>query len=469
MKKVFNILILILALFGFSPQIVKANTINFVDDDGRQINLDKPCTKIISLYSAHTENLYTLGVGDKIIGVSDTSIYPADAAFKPVYDYNSDPEKIIAVSPDLVLIRPFITRKVPNLVKTLEKAGITVVSLYPEKFDDFDDYINKLGMLTGTENIAKNKLIEFHSNLNKISALTKNISDKQKIFFESTEVNLRTITNDSMPAKAIELAGGINIAKDVKPINSGSSIASFGAENILALADEIDVYVSQVGAMNAGGSLHSITIRSGFDTIKAVQNDKVYIINEKIISSPTFRFYKGVKELARYMYPELIDNLDTLKNDNKATKTDLANIIVKYNHLPIYITASSKYYKQNHKGHIYGMFKDVNFEDESFDNIETAVMHGYIDWKKESDKQFFEPNKFVTKEELAKAIYIIYDLKDNNKNIKINDLSQCENKNIVKALVNNNILGLNNGNFEPDRILTNSEIISVFNLINQQK
>ena len=73
----------------------KTALISFTDDDGRKVQLDKPCEKIISLYSAHTENLFTLGAGDKIIGVYKTSIYPPEAALLPRFDYMYPPLGIV--------------------------------------------------------------------------------------------------------------------------------------------------------------------------------------------------------------------------------------------------------------------------------------------------------------------------------------------------------------------------------------
>jgi hypothetical protein len=103
---------------------------------------------IISLYSAHTENLYALGAGQWLIGAHSTSTYPAEAAALPRFDYNGDPEALIAAEPDLVLIRPNIARKAPDFISALEKAGVLVVSLYPDNFEAFDGYISHLAMLT---------------------------------------------------------------------------------------------------------------------------------------------------------------------------------------------------------------------------------------------------------------------------------------------------------------------------------
>lgn len=433
--------------------------ISFTDDDGRKISLDAPCSRIISLYSAHTENLYVLGAGDKLIGAHSTSTYPPEAAFLDVYDYSGDPEKVIAANPDLVLVRPFITRRSPDFISALENAGILVVSLYPESFDEFDDYINKLAMLTGTEQKAQQELAGFHDNIEAIAAQTRDIKDKQSVYFESTETNLRTITPDSMPAIAIEQAGGINVAEDAVPVEEGSSIAAFGDEKILSLAEEIDVYISQRGAMNAGGDEHSIASRPGFSSIKAVAEGRVFLINEKIISSPTFRYYKGVKEVARYMYPEVMDSLEAYMKNDKAARRDFANIVVRSRHLPIYIPSSSKYYQEEHKGHTYGMFRDVPWTDEDFDYIETAALSGYVTWEKRSDGEYFNPAAPVTREELAQAIFVIGEFSSKDSGYKIADLAECESQRIVQTLVDNGVFSLNDGCFEPNKEVTLQEIV----------
>lgn len=436
-------------------------SISFVDDEGNQIALDMPRKRIISLYSAHTENLYSLGVGDCVIGAHSTSIYPPDAAFKPRFDYDADPEKVIAAEPDCVLIRPFVTNKAPDFVQALKNAGIPVVSLYPESLEAFDGYIEKLAMLTGTEDTAKEKLAEFHKNLDEISTDTADISEKQRIFFESTEVELRTATPDSMAGLAIKMAGGENVAADAKPISPGSSIAPFGAERILEQADSIDVYVSQRGAMNAGGDFHSISIRPGFDTLKAVRDGRVYVINEKLISSPTFRYYKGVRELARYLYPERMDDLTSFETDSPATKRDLAKILVKARHLPVYVPSSSKYYETaDESTHIYGMFADVSWQEADFDAIETAVISGAVGWEAEGEKQVFAPETPVTRDMLAKAIFISGDF--SAADAEVADIADCANANIVKTLVANGIFKLTDGNFEPNRQVTCQEIVDAF-------
>ena len=286
---------------GDAPSPEGRAAISFIDDDGRTVNLEGPGRRIISLYSAHTENLFSIGAGEALIGGHTTCVYPPEAASFAVYDYNGDPEYIIAAEPDLVLTRPFIRRHSPNYLAEIEKAGIPVVSLYAESLEDFDGYIRRLALLAGAEAEAEEQLARFHQGLDQIRAATGGRDSKQTVFFESTEREIRTVSAGSFPALAIEIAGGVNIAGGAKPAAPGSSIAPFGAEKLLLHAGEIDVYIIQRGSMNSGGG--DPAERPGYRSIKAIQNRRILYIDEKLASSPTFRYLNGVREIARFLYP----------------------------------------------------------------------------------------------------------------------------------------------------------------------
>jgi iron complex transport system substrate-binding protein len=281
--------------------------ISITDAENKAIILEMPGERIISLYSAHTENLFAIGAGDAVTGVQRGADYPAEAAAFPQFDYNGDPEYIIAAAPDLVLIRPFIRRQSPAYIAELEMAGITVVSLYPESLDDFDGYIRCLGLLSGRSAGAEECLAAFHQGLDRIAALTARTAEKQTVFFEATEHEIRTAASGSLPARAIAFSGGVNIASGAQPVTPGSSIARFGAENLLARADEIDAYVVQQGAMNPASGLDALRARPGFSVVKAVREGNTLFLNEKLISSPTFRYLDGVAILANFLYPDLFD------------------------------------------------------------------------------------------------------------------------------------------------------------------
>lgn len=298
-----TIAVLLTACSSKNVKITGQNAgITFTDDLGTKIVLKKPAKRIISLYSSHTENLFELGLDKEIIGVGTSDTYPEEAAKKKVYDYRGDPETIIKAKPDVVLMRTSMSKMYAGFVKTLQDSGIQVVSLYPEKFSDFDKYIDKLAMITGKEKEAKIKLDEFHKELNEIKAKSDKITVKKKVFLETTANGYKTCGKNSFAWTSIEIAGGRNIAEDVTGDKSSASYAAFGEEKLLSKANEIEVYIAQKGPMNTAVSEDIIKKRPGFNTIKAVKNNKIVIIDEKLLSGTTFRFVTGVSELQKALY-----------------------------------------------------------------------------------------------------------------------------------------------------------------------
>jgi iron complex transport system substrate-binding protein len=273
-----------------------------VDQAGRTLTVDNPFERIISLYGAHTENLFNLGLDNEIIGVSRHETYPPQALQKPVFSYRDDPEKFLAVHPDLVIIRPMIDRGYPQIVSMLEKNGITVISLQPGTVEDMYAYWNILGVLSGKQQQALRMISQFKAAVSDFKSLTDTKAAKKRVYFEAIHDKMKTFAPDSMAVFALETAGGINVATDAEPVRN-TNIAYYGKEHILSRGREIDVYLAQSGAMNKP-SIKLIMNEPGFNTIKAVADRQIYIIDEQIVSRPTMRLLNGIYHIGKILYPE---------------------------------------------------------------------------------------------------------------------------------------------------------------------
>jgi iron complex transport system substrate-binding protein len=271
------------------------------DAAGRIVQFDKPFTRIISLYGAHTRNLQTLELDGEIIGIC-----PMDRwAGKPTFSYHDGLEKFLAARPDLVLIRPMIDRAYASLVKGLERSGVVVVSLQPGSVDEMFDYWLDLGTLTGKINQAQQMVTAFKADVAGIVAVTRKLPDKKKVYFEAIHSRMKTFTHDSMAIFALETAGGVNIARDAPSVR-GTNIAFYGKERILSHAHEIDVFLAQKGAMNQP-TIYMIKAEPGFDVIRAVKEDQIFIVDEKIVSRPTMDLLKGIHTIAEILYPGIFE------------------------------------------------------------------------------------------------------------------------------------------------------------------
>ena len=277
-----------------------------IDQAGRTIVVQEPFKRMISLYGAHTENLFSIGLFNEIIGVSQHDDYPPQARGKPVFSYHDDPEKFLAVRPDLVLIRPMIDRGYPQFVAMLENSGITIVSLQPGTIDEMFTYWEILGILTGKQEQARELISRFKKSSAGFKRLIEARTSSKRVYFEAVHSKMKTFAPDSMAIFALESAGGINIAADASPVRN-TNIAYYGKERLLSRASEIDVYLAQYGAMNRP-TVALIKQEPGFNIIKAVAMDQIYIIDEKIVSRPTLRLLEGIYTIGKYLYPDDFDN-----------------------------------------------------------------------------------------------------------------------------------------------------------------
>ncbi len=273
-----------------------------IDQAGRKVTVTKPFERIISLYGAHTENLFRLGLGAEIVGVSRHETYPPQALQTPVFSYHDDPEKFMAVRPDLVVIRPMIDRGYPQFVSVLGKNGITIISLQPATVEDMYTYWKILGILGARQVQAMTMIARFKAATAAFRSLTGSRAVRKKVYFEAIHSKMKTFAPDSMAIFALETAGGINMAADAQPVRS-TNIAYYGKERILSRGREIDVYLAQSGAMNQP-SVKLITDEPGFKTIKAVVDHEIYIIDEQIVSRPTMRLLDGIYHIGKILYPD---------------------------------------------------------------------------------------------------------------------------------------------------------------------
>ena len=266
----------------------------------------KKCFKrIISLYPAHTENLFYLGLNKEIIGVSRNETYPPSALKKPVFSPFDSVEKFISAKPNLILARPMLLRAHAALFKKLREMNIKIVSIQPHTIDEMYVYWKRLGDLTCRQEEAELMIKRFKTALRRIEEKLRKIpyNKRKKVFFESIHRKFKTFYYKSIAISVLTFAGGINVAKDAIQVRK-TNIAEYGKEKILSHADEIDVYIAQRGPMNRI-TKEEILKEPGFEAIKAIREGKVYIVPEELVSRPTIRLIKGICMIAKILYPEV--------------------------------------------------------------------------------------------------------------------------------------------------------------------
>jgi iron complex transport system substrate-binding protein len=294
-RSFFSALCLVLLLATF------VSAASITDNDNRTLVFNKPFQRIISLYPAHTTNLIELGLDKEIVACS-----PSDNQLpgRPVVRFQDDPERLLALKPDLVLIRPMISRGYPTLVRILERNNVRVVSLQPTEASELFEYWENLGRLTGREAQAWDMVTTFGKRLAAITDSLRVIPQerRKRVYFEAIHRQMKTFAPTSMAMFVLESAGGINVAGDADRMRE-TNIAAYGKERVLAKAAQIDLYLAQSGRMNPV-SVDDIVHEPGFTVIKAIRDGQVFLVSEEMVSRPTMELLDGIAFVKSLLYPD---------------------------------------------------------------------------------------------------------------------------------------------------------------------
>lgn len=294
-------IIKMLSIFIFMTQLCFTSNKSVVSESGKIVDLTKPHMRIISLYGAHTDVLIDIGAKENLIGVDKSS---SDLGIE-IFSSKDSIEKFLSAKPDLILIRPMIRDRFSGLIKALKNANLTIVTIKPTKFEELDNYWLTLGQLSGHESEAIQYTNDFHIKLGDLKKKANSIpsNERKTVFFEARHKNNQTTSLEGIPAYILGVLDINNIAYDATSTKKGSSVANFPKELLLARGEKIDIYLAQYGAMNRP-TIDIIKKAPGYKAIRAIREEKIYIIDEYEVSRPTNGLLDGVMKIGKIVYPK---------------------------------------------------------------------------------------------------------------------------------------------------------------------
>jgi len=260
-----------------------------MDDNHQQIVLNHPAQRIISLSPHLTECLAAAGASEKIIAVDTASDYPKFVSQLPkVSDYrNINIEAILALHPDLVVAWDYGQNH--QQLKQLESFGIVVYHSHPNHLSSIAKTIEYLGILAGTEKLARQKAGYFLQQLKQLKVskkINKFHSSKKNhpiIFYQIWSEPLMTINNNAITEEVIELCGGFNPFAKTK-----GSVVTVTLENVIAANPDIIIAPKRTWAF-----------WKQWPMLSAVKQQHLYTIPPEELSRMSPRILRGAKKLCK--------------------------------------------------------------------------------------------------------------------------------------------------------------------------
>ena len=300
LRKLLLITFIITLLTACAPQATPtATALTFTDGLGREISLNGPAQKIVSLAPSNTEILFAIGAGSQVLGRDNLSDYPAEAA--NVTDIGSpfealNTELIVSLKPDLVLAAEINTAE---QVKQLEDLGLTVYYLKnPLTLEEMYDNLEIVAQLTGHEMEAATLIESLKARVAAVDEKIAPISSRPNVFYEMDGTDSAkpwTAGKGTFITQLIDRAGGYNIAADIE------GYPQVSLEQVVA-ADPAFIIL---GDARYGVTPESIAQRPGWENLSAVKNGNVVPFNDDLVSRPGPRLVDALEELAKLLRPEL--------------------------------------------------------------------------------------------------------------------------------------------------------------------
>ncbi|MGD6851760.1 MAG: ABC transporter substrate-binding protein [Candidatus Bathyarchaeia archaeon] len=320
-------------------------TITVTDMQNRTMVLNAPVERIILLESSKTEELIALdgNIADKIVGWDkdfENNAGDGYAIFVEKYPQLADiddvgalddntfsVEKAIALKPDVVIMHSWMyvwcEDAVKDALSKLTSAGIPVVfvDFYMEPIANSPKSMLLLGQILGQEDRAQDIVDFYNSHVESVYSRLANISDvKPTVYVEQglkgpSEYDITE--GDEGWGSIVKMAGGNNIAESLL----GKSSKALSPEYVIDQSPDIIVITgrhwSNPGSVKMGytatasdtkSTMDGYIARSGWDTINAVKNHKVYAIYQGY----TFSVYSFVEleAFAKWFYPQEFQDIN---------------------------------------------------------------------------------------------------------------------------------------------------------------
>ena len=266
--------------------------------------------RIVSLSPSNTEILFALGLDEEVVGVTSFCDYPSQARTRArVKGFSTpDPERILALRPDLVLA----TYVAPiAVVETLRGRGVEVVPVPdPTTVEGVIENLTAVGQWVGRPFEANQITAALRADLERIVSRVGTIPLRRRprvlLALGGIGDPFMTAGPGSFLDDLIRLSGGMNAAEGIgmawaeRPLGD---LAAFGPEAIVSdYRGRSDPERLRRKAMDL------LTQDDRMRGVPAVRSGRIYYLPAELLKRPGPRLVVGLERLARCIHPDAFEN-----------------------------------------------------------------------------------------------------------------------------------------------------------------
>jgi len=278
-----------------SAQAAEASRIG--DASGKLITVPTHVSRIVSLAPNLTEILCGIGLGEKLVGVSSYSDYPAAVKKLPkVGGFASlNVEVIVSLRPDIAV--GTMDGNSETDVAKLRSLGIPVFCVFPKNMKGLMQSIDQLGRLFRREAEAKKLVSNIELVVKRVKRKAERLTrgrGRPRVLIALDIKPVVSATAQTFIGELIEIAGGVNVVGAY-----GIRYPRLGLETIVASAPDV-ILVTGHGSRKE--LLKDLRSWARWREIPAVKNGRVYLLDPDITTRPGPRVAGALMTIQRKLF-----------------------------------------------------------------------------------------------------------------------------------------------------------------------
>jgi len=244
--------------------------------------------RVVSLAPSVTEIIYLIGAQDKLAGcTSFCKVAENDDVPQVGNAVDVNIEALFALRPDIVLAMKLTKNQD---IEAMRKLGIQVEIMdSPRNFKEICNQTLHIASLIGNEKEAEEVIESAQQRVNEIRELASGLKNR-KIFFQLGANPVFSVLEGTFMNDYITICNGENIA-------AGLTKGTIGRESVVLRNPDV-IIIATMG----GFGEEEMKIWNTFDTITAVKNKDVFLIDSETSCSPTpANFVSALEDVYRFL------------------------------------------------------------------------------------------------------------------------------------------------------------------------
>jgi iron complex transport system substrate-binding protein len=296
------------AAIGGGVAVTSATTtssfpLHLIDAVGRQVTIDQPPQRIISMAPSMTELVFALGAQDRLIADTRFCIHPPEAIAKDKIGGILDPdmEKMVELHPDLILGTALTPKEIGDQI---DRLGLKQVYFNHTSVNSVYRDIIDLSTILGDRPRGEKMVADMKARGAEIETKLHQAGAKRpKVLLLLRIDGLFTAGKGSFPNELIEMAGGDNIGARAATMWPQLSMETVIAENP-------DVIIVAIGKGKIEGDFTTknwVQMRADprWKGVSAVANNRLISITDDLLTIPGSRLMDALEIVATGLHPDI--------------------------------------------------------------------------------------------------------------------------------------------------------------------